>query len=362
MKKFKIETWTIKKLYQTFIDKKLNLNPPYQRNNIWTVKAQRLLIASIKNGMPLPNFFLHEIDENTFDVADGQQRSRAIFAFISKEINDMNNLPFNNDDLFMSYEIPVVIIDKSINQEKIREFYVTVNNTGMKLNQPEITKAEYFNSNILNCVEEIVDSASFKKLNIFKARQSDRMIDREFVEELVALLYYGIGDKKNDVKKLYSEEFSHENIEDLKIKFENIISVFTNESIIVPFSNSRYIQRNDFYTLFKFVNDNLTNFSKESFCQILNLLFKIQYDISPSNEQNDDLMYYAFNCVSQSNSKQAREERLKFLRDLIINPTNKPNKLQKSLIKYYGLTSSALIKVDKYFTLDSKLIVTKFQK
>ena len=74
--KFKVEIWTIQKLFDTYENDVLNLNPPHQRNNIWTEKSQKILISSIKDGMPIPTFFLHEKANNAFDAADGQQRGQ----------------------------------------------------------------------------------------------------------------------------------------------------------------------------------------------------------------------------------------------------------------------------------------------
>lgn len=361
--KFKVEIWTIQKLFDTYKNNGLNLNPPYQRNNIWTEKSQKILISSIKDGMPIPTFFLHGKGTNIYDVADGQQRCRAIFAYIKGEVTDNNNTIFRDDleAAFLNYELPVVVIDKSVSQEKIREFYVMVNNTGMKLNKPELTKAKYFDSSILNLVEDLTDSPNFKALGIFQSKQSDRMIDREFVEELVALLHFGIGDKKNDVKKLYEATISSDIIDELKSKFSSILEVFITQNDRGQFSQSRYSQRNDFYTLFKFVANN-PKISESEYCIFFEVLMKIQYDISPSNENSPELQYYAFNCVSQSNAKQSREARLKFFEELLLNDSGNINKVQKALLKYYRIKEVNVLKVGKYITLDPKLIESQFKK
>jgi len=361
--KFQIEVWTIQKLYDIHNSKRLNLNPPYQRNNIWTEKSQKTLISSIKLGMPLPAFFLHDKTNNKFDVADGQQRSRAIFAYISGEITDLDNNKFQKhlDTEFLTYELPIIVINNSVNQEKIREFYVTVNNTGLKLNKPELRKAKYFDSTVLNLVESLTDSENFKTIGIFQLKQSDRMIDREFVEELIALLHFGIGDKKNDIKKLYDSDFDVSTINQLKTSFDNILNVFIKQNKRFVFSESRYAQRNDFYTLFKFVSNNL-QIPDSDYDIIFDILRKIQYDVSPSNEKSPDLQFYAYNCVSQSNAKQARENRLNFFNELILNESNEPNKLQKRLLKYYHINESNMIRIGKYITLPPKLIEPQFKK
>jgi uncharacterized protein with ParB-like and HNH nuclease domain len=58
--KYRIEQWKVEELLSAFNNKNLNLSPAYQRNDIWTEKAQKDLISSMKLGMPIPNFFFHQ--------------------------------------------------------------------------------------------------------------------------------------------------------------------------------------------------------------------------------------------------------------------------------------------------------------
>lgn len=359
--RFEIEIWTIRKLLLTHEKKRLNLNPPYQRNDIWTEKAQKALITSIKEGMPIPNFFLHKRHKDHYDIADGQQRTRAIIAYTSKEIPDSENINFQNERQFLDYKIPIVIIADDVTEEEIRKFYVTVNNSGLRLNQPELTKSKYFDSNILELVEGLTKLKSFKELGIFSDKQESRMIDREFVEELVAQIKYGIGDKKNNIKRLYEENsnISKAEIKSLKTSFENVLKVCFTLNKYYTFEQTRYSQRNDFYTLFKFIYDNI-NLKPHTFEKFYLLLVRIQNDISPSNEKCEPLQFYAYRCVSQSNSKSAREDRLIFFNSLLLNDSDKPNKVQKALMKYYALNEDDLLKIEGYITLKANNIKSQF--
>jgi len=357
--RFKIENWSIKKLIAKHKSKELNLNPPYQRNDIWTEKAQKDLINSIQNGFPIPNFFFHQRKEQQIDVADGQQRTRAILAFINKEISDYNKKYFDNEKYFLHYLIPVVIINEDVTDDEIRKFYVKVNNTGLRLNTPELTKSTYFDNDILRLVEGLTESSDFKKLGIFTEKQEDRMIDREFVEELIVQLHYGIGDKKNAIKTLYNDNIAKDQIVMIKSNFEKIIEICVNSNL--DFNNSRYSQRNDFYTLFGFVKNNI-ELSQETFNHFFSILFKMQDDISPANENCEPFQFYAYRCVSQTNSKSARLDRLEFLNSLFLNKSDTPNKIQKQIMKYYGFKISDLVMIGDFLLFDSSKIVNKFKE
>ena len=54
---YKVETIDIRELLRLIKDGKLNLHPDYQRNFIWSPKEQKMLIKTIDDGYPLPNFF-----------------------------------------------------------------------------------------------------------------------------------------------------------------------------------------------------------------------------------------------------------------------------------------------------------------
>lgn len=359
--RFVIEKWKIRELIAHYKKNHLNLNPPYQRNDIWTETSQKNLIESIKEGMPIPNFFFHKRKKDYYDIADGQQRTRAILAYSEKEISDSNNVFFKNEAKFLDYEIPIVVINEDITEEEIRLFYVKVNNTGLRLNKPELTKATFFNSKVLKLVEELSELKSFTEMGIFSTKQEERMVDREFVEELVAQIKYGISDKKNIIKRLYEEniDIADKELKNLKESFESVLKVCSTLNKSFEFKNTRYSQKNDFYTLFGFILNNLT-LKQSSFHEFFALLVKIQDDISPSNEDCEPLQFYAYRCVSQSNSKSAREDRISFFNSLLLNTKSTPNVIQNKLMKYYKLKDHDLVKIEGYLTFRTDNIETKF--
>lgn len=67
------------------------LNPPYQRTPVWSVRQQQLLIDSILRGYPIPPIFLKwrtrtdSSEKPWYDVVDGQQRIRALQSFHANE-------------------------------------------------------------------------------------------------------------------------------------------------------------------------------------------------------------------------------------------------------------------------------------
>lgn len=356
--KFRIEIWTISQIKESYDKGKLNLNPPYQRRFIWSLSDQQTLIDSILRGYAIPNIFLFEKNKNEFEMVDGQQRTRTIIGFIDKQFKTQEGIYYDkqiHDPVFGKYQIPITIIEKLDKNESIEEFYALVNKAGIHLNRPELKKAEYFDTNFLKLVTELSDNVDFQNLDIFTDATTKRMNDIDFISELVTYLIEGISDKKLKVDRAFEKDITATESKKLKTEFLKVIKVFKEFNTRFPLKKTRYKQRNDFYTLFGFIHKNLS-LSTKTLLYFYDLLLKFNDDINPSNEKCEPFQLYAFHCISQSNSKNARDERAKILDSLFLNPKLSANKNQKSVLKFYGLNDSDLIQKENLLTFDVKRI------
>lgn len=364
--KYKIEEWTIERLLNSYESGKLNLNPPYQRNDIWPLANKKRLIDSIKNGYPLPMFFLHKKEEDNYDIVDGQQRTRTLIGYKKDLFPDMNGKKFSqsNKAEINNFIIAVTIIYDEENEKILQDFYYRVNKFGTKLNRPEILRAQFFDTHFQNLVEEISESEEFQGLHLFSDSSLNRMNDMDFIGELLALTKLGISDKKNAVDKLYEDKnFNEDEATKLKSDFLEILYKILYLNTVYNINNSRYSQRNDFYTLWSFLLKN-KDIEKQYLQYFYKLLILIEPDISPTNEDCFAFQEYATNCVSQSNSKRAREERLRFFEDFLLNKDRNPfeekeekNKTMEDILKYYALDNRSLINLfsDIYVISENEL-------
>jgi hypothetical protein len=178
--KFRPIEFTIGELLKLEKSGKLNLTPHYQRNAIWTLKAQRQLIDTIVDGYPLPNFFFRITTGNRYEVVDGQQRCRAILAFWNGSFSTMDKLCLDTAtkllpayqgflESFQTYPLSVCILDKDIADQEVEAFYVLVNRSGLRLNVPELRKAEYYSTRFLALASELAGYPKFEALGrVFK--------------------------------------------------------------------------------------------------------------------------------------------------------------------------------------------------
>nr|WP_321221365.1 DUF262 domain-containing protein [uncultured Psychroserpens sp.] len=350
--KYTTKEWTVKSLIDLYARGDLRLNPPYQRNPVWSIKSQKELIDSIKIGYPLPAFFLHKVGDKNYDVVDGQQRSRTLLKYFNTNSLDSSGEDFNfKKDEFLKYKLTIVEIYDVTKSDYIEDFYYRVNKYGLRVNRPEEIKSKFFNTKFLELVQEIVLSEDFLNLELVSKNSRNRMLDRDLVEEIAALLKNGNTDKKKAVDKIYEDDLSQEEIESLKLNFEKILGILNKWNDIFPLKETRYRQRNDIYTIFGLLN-NISDFSEDSLSLIYEVLLAIEPGILPNKSACIPLAEYAFNCISQSNSKKARDIRLEILKSILVNKEDTPNETQKQIIDYYQLNISDTITNRMFTTLN----------
>lgn len=347
---YKPEEWPISKLSQEYENKNLDLSPPYQRNSIWSLKAQRELIDTITKGQPIPNFFVYKNKNGKYEMVDGQQRSRSILSFLKGDITNSDKKTIDDFSNFNNYQLNITLITGLGGLDHIEEFYALVNRTGMRLNKPELYTAQYSDTIFLKLVQKLSDNENFCALELF--RSTNRMNDQDLVSELLTLLYVGISEKKDKVEALYKSDISEQEAGNLEGKFLNVISVLNDWNEIYPINKTRYKQKNDLYTLFSLIPE------YETSAKILNTIYKwllvFDDEISPSNEKCAPFREYAEYCVTQSNSKNAREKRLEIMEGILF--PKKGNKRMQSIMDYYELKNMNIINIDGQRMFDPSLI------
>jgi len=352
--KYRIEIWTIKDFIECYKSKQLNLNPPYQRKFIWSLSDQQTLIDSISSGLAIPNIFLY-FTNGLFEMVDGQQRIRTILNFYDGGFKSFNNRYYSENHFpdFLNYEIPVTVIEEIDYEESIEDFYVLVNRAGEHLNRPELKRAEYFETNFLKLINKVASFEKLRTLKLFTDVSEARLLDVDFVSELITLLKEGITDKKLSVDKLFEKDITVDESKKLENDFKNVLEIIISLDNYHPLRKTRYKQRNDFYSLFSFIHK-YNKCDLDFFKYAYRILIRFNDEINPSNEKCEPFQEYAFHCVSQSNSKNARQRREEILEGFFINSTEKPNNIQKKVLKAYQLdTKLRKVGINFTFNIDS---------
>jgi len=381
---YSIKSLTIKSLIEMIEGGNLDLSPSYQREFIWSLKDQKELIKTIQKVYPLPNLFINELENGSFEMVDGQQRSRSIYRYYKDEIKftKKDSLGTLDKSVFLNYELPVVFLSNA-SQEEIREFYVLINKKGKFLNVPEVQRSEFRETNFLKLAEKLTADQKFINLDLFSNTSSIRLNDRDFVQELLGYLlmgykdfenkenigYEGVRDKKKYIdSEIFPEDISDEESKKLETDFIRVLDKIILLDSYKPVNSTRYRQRNDFYTLFNFLNkhDYLSDDILMYQYRILLILDDKDSEgnqfIRPTNDDCESLMKYAISCVSQSNSKNARKIRLDFFESMLINKEKdvELNIIMFDVLSYlvdqFGEDKVLIKKVSDYYLLDVDLL------
>ena len=363
--KYTINEISISQLIEWIKKDLINLHPPYQRNFIWSSKDQKLLIDSIMKGYPLPNFFVYRKNDGTYDMVDGQQRATTISKYVKGDFadSDMHYYQDIDQDRFMSYLLNVTEVYDidTTNGESLEDFYYLVNKRGVHLNTAEANKAYYHNAPFMALVNELMDLQELSDLDIFTTKTVQRMNDRSLIEELVAFLFKGnITDKRKAVDELLESTLEAEKIEQVRKEFSSIMEILCRLNVVKPIKDTRFKQRNDFYTLFCFIA-----IHKELSKNVLSeqyrfLVFVDEHEyIRPTNDDCETFKEYAYHCVTQSNSKTARLTRLSIMEDLLIvkNVDEMSHRLSdvcEYLEGEYNIDDITFVEIEGWMIIDTK--------
>ncbi len=363
--KYYIKEVTISQLIEWIKKDKINLHPPYQRNFIWSSKDQRLLIDSIMKGYPLPNFFIYKKKDGTYDMVDGQQRATTISKYVRGDFADSYKQYYRDIDQgkFMSYVLNMTeVFDvDTTNGESLEDFYSLVNKRGVHLNPAEINKAQYHDAPFMVLVNELMDLQGLSDLDIFTTKTVQRMNDRSLIEELVAFLFKGeITDKRKAVDELLESTLEKTSVENVRKEFNSILGTICRLNEIKPIKETRFKQRNDFYTLFCFIAKHKELSEIVLAKQYRFLVFVDEHNyIRPTNDDCETFKEYAYHCVTQSNSKTARLTRLSILEELLItkNLEEKPYRLSDVCVFLegeYNINDIVFANVENWYIIDTE--------
>jgi len=143
----------------------LNLNPPWQRGDVWPPKKKKAIIESILLNIPLPAIILHKLEDGNIEVIDGQQRLRSIMQYVENKFTlpkfkrghdlfDISGSLWKHDRkkdigqqhrmMFLETKVPVLMF-KNVSDSTLRKVFNLYNTAAMKLNAAEIRNATHQN-------------------------------------------------------------------------------------------------------------------------------------------------------------------------------------------------------------------------
>lgn len=158
----------------------MNLQPEYQRRQVWDKAKQSRFIESLLMNLPIPPIFLFESEYNRYEVMDGQQRLSSILAFYQnrlklsglehwKELHgkQYSDLPLKLQRGLDRRRISAVVLQTPVastrNSELRQIVFERLNTGGQRLNAQELRNCLY-SSPFASLLVELAGNPTFNDL------------------------------------------------------------------------------------------------------------------------------------------------------------------------------------------------------
>jgi len=201
-------------------DGSLDLSPAFQRRPVWSDSQASYLIDSILNNLPIPEIFVRMTTtsdgESTVEVVDGQQRLRSIIRFFSNDLElegkdvsppwaglTWDQLDGQGQGRFWSFKLVVRELE-NVSDAEVRDMFRRLNASQASLNAQELRHSQY-TGDFIKVVEKTADDPWWTENRIVTPTQSRRMLDVEFISELLVGLMAGPLDKKKGLEDFYAD-------------------------------------------------------------------------------------------------------------------------------------------------------------
>lgn len=176
------QTWSILEIFQKIKDKKLILEPNYQRREIWKDDKKTAFIESLYMEIMIPPIYVVEIpgedllSENKYEVVDGKQRLTAILDFVSgrlvlseksleyysdifggKTFLEIKEIDSERTTQMLSSVLDIYVITANSPEFTKYDIFARLNKGAEKLKVNEIRRAIY-RSDVTNIIHEFINA------------------------------------------------------------------------------------------------------------------------------------------------------------------------------------------------------------
>lgn len=323
-----------------FNDKKndgtLEISPKFQRRAVWLDKERALLLDTLLSQLPFPEIYVHvetntESGKQSFAVVDGQQRITSILKFVDNEFPLPNNDTWKGEyfrDLtpeikgqFWDYKIVVRSL-RQANDDEIRSLFTKLNTNNIALNDQELRNARYV-GRFKELAERLADNPFFQSIGLFTPRDIRRMLDIEYVSELLVRQIAGVSNKKDLLDDFYvqfDEEFP------MEAAYEDEFNVCINlaRSLITSDNQAIFKSKGSFYSLFGVCIDYFRATKKSQFFEITEIEKSITQLVNRAKTNDYDVTYpdiqqYSEVSTRSTSDKSHRAERERILGAIVRN-------------------------------------------
>jgi hypothetical protein len=223
----------------------LSLTPKFQRRSVWKTPARSFFIDTLLRGMPIPPIYIRQTQSEKRDrvireVVDGQQRVSAVLDFMDEEYRlsrmlkadwagkNFGQLSQAERDQITSYSFSSEVFH-GISDLEVLEIFSRLNTHSVPLNAQELRNGRFFGRFKQSVYTLAYEHLQFwRQHKIFTEQGIARMLEAEFVSEVLAAFIEGMQDKKtslNHFYETYDESFAQQS--QLEKRFRQVVDDVT---------------------------------------------------------------------------------------------------------------------------------------
>lgn len=203
---------------------KLTIQPEYQRNYIYADgKKDVAVIESILKGYPLGLIYFNKVDDDDFEVLDGQQRITTIGRFVNNKfaIKDKNGMQqyfsgIAEDMQKKIMETKLLVYECEGTETEIKEWFKTINIVGVPLNDQELLNAVYSGGFVTLAKEEFSNSQN-SNVQKWSNYILGTALRQDFLERALEWV------SKGNTSEYMSRHRTDKNINELKNYFNSVL-------------------------------------------------------------------------------------------------------------------------------------------
>jgi hypothetical protein len=200
----------------------LDLSPRFQRRDIWKTPARAYFIDTLIRGYPVPPLYIRvgqsaDKTRTVREVVDGQQRIRALLAYIDGDFaltksldkrwqgREFEELEEEHQDAIRNYPLICEVL-QGVSDAKVLEIFARLNTYSVRLNAQELRNGTYF-----GFFKQTAYHLAHKHLEYWRNNRIvteagiARMLEVELTSELMILFLDGPQDKKTSIGDFYAD-------------------------------------------------------------------------------------------------------------------------------------------------------------
>lgn len=234
-----LETYTVRQIVDGFVynelegkglfglSGKLTIQPEYQRNYIYADgKKDVAVVNSLLKGYPLGLIYFNDVDDEHFEVLDGQQRITSVGRFTTGKfaIKDENgreqlfsSLPVDKQAKIMDSEL--LIYHCKGEESEIKEWFKTINIAGVPLNEQELLNA-IFSGPFVTLAKAEFSNSTNSNIQKWSAYVSGSVLRQDFLATALEWVAASKGQSKDGYMAAHRYDQS---INELKTYYTTVI-------------------------------------------------------------------------------------------------------------------------------------------